>query len=64
MKNNEVIHFQIRKHGDDAIFSIEDNLLFHGLDSLMEYYQDNSKQILVHLSSFVKGERPPVDSIK
>lgn len=55
-------HYQIRRHGDDAIFSIEDDRLIHGLDALIEHYQKPTNGLATQLSAIVKCEMPPVDS--
>lgn len=38
LHNNVVIHYQIRRHGEDAFFSIDEETIIHGLDTLIEYY--------------------------
>ncbi|XP_026288164.1 tyrosine-protein kinase Shark [Frankliniella occidentalis] len=39
LHNKEVFHYQIRRHGEDAFFSIDEETIIHGLDTLIEYYQ-------------------------
>lgn len=39
LHNEEVVHYQIRKHGEDAFFSIDDDVIVHGLETLIYYYQ-------------------------
>lgn len=57
-----VCHYQIRRHKDDALFSIEDDQLIHGLDALIEYYQKPPNGLATQLSAIVKCDLPPVDS--
>lgn len=58
---DEVCHYQIRRHGEDAFFSIKDNTKIHGLDSLIEYYQKSSNGLITQLTHFVKKDPPPND---
>ncbi|EFA10985.1 tyrosine-protein kinase Shark [Tribolium castaneum] len=61
LHNNEVSHFQIRRHSEDAFFSIDENTKIHGLESLIEHYV-NTKGILsegLSLTVPVKGDAPP-----
>lgn len=64
LQNNKVNHFQIRAHSDDAFFSLEDNVKIHGLDSLIEYYQDptHGQAIPLFLTEPCKGDVPPHDT--
>lgn len=58
-----VCHYQIRRHSDDALFSIEDDRLIHGLDALIEHYQKPPNGLSTQLSAIVKCEMPPADSL-
>ena len=84
----EVIHYQIRKHGEDAFFSIgkfkkiilllnkiknlhkinsqilllDDETTIHGLDTLIEYYQEDSHGLETKLVHPCKGNSPPHDT--
>ena len=58
----EVSHYQIQRHADDAFFSIEDNVRLHGLDTLIDHYQDSSESIGTQLKCLVKGQLPPPES--
>lgn len=55
-------HYQIQRHAGDAFFSIEDNLRLHGLDTLIDHYQDSSDSIGTQLLCIVKGSLPPPES--
>lgn len=60
---SDVIHYQIRRHGGDAFFSIDDRPPIHGLDSLVDHYKKTSSSGLVtQLATFVRGVAPPPDS--
>lgn len=39
LHDKEVVHYQIRRHGEDAFFSIDEEVTLHGLESLIQYYQ-------------------------
>lgn len=58
----EVVHYQIRRHGEDAFFSIEEHTAFHGLDTLIEHYQSDSNGLVTKLSTVCRGDLPPHDS--
>ncbi|KAJ8681018.1 hypothetical protein QAD02_016805 [Eretmocerus hayati] len=60
--NNEVVHYQIRKHGEDAFFSIDDEVTIHGLDTLIEYYQQDNCGLVTMLRTPCKGLPPPHDT--
>lgn len=62
MYKGEVWHYQIRRHGEDAFFSIDDQTPIHGLDSLVEHYQKASHGLITKLSAMVKSSPPPADS--
>ncbi|XP_018327039.1 tyrosine-protein kinase Shark [Agrilus planipennis] len=60
--NSQVNHYQIRRHTDDIFFSLQENTKIHGLESLIEYYQENSDGINadgLKLTVPCKGEAPP-----
>lgn len=60
---SDVFHYQIRRHGEDAFFSIDDQQPIHGLDSLVEHYKTATASGLVtKLTTFVRGVAPPPDS--
>lgn len=59
---NDVWHYQIRRHGEDAFFSIDDQTKIHGLDSLIDYYQKSHVGLITQLKNIVKGDPPPNDS--
>ncbi|KAJ3639318.1 hypothetical protein Zmor_002683 [Zophobas morio] len=62
--NNDVSHFQIRRHTEDAFFSIDESTKIHGLESLIEHYV-NTKGVLsegLSLTVPVKGDAPPDNS--
>ena len=47
----EVIHYQIRRRGEDAIFSLsEEQKVIHGLDELIFYYQHQPVRIWIGYS--------------
>ncbi|XP_051153972.1 tyrosine-protein kinase Shark [Leptopilina boulardi] len=58
----QVIHYQIRKHGEDAFFSIGDETTIHGLDTLIEYYQEDNHELEIKLKAPIKGVPPPHDA--
>lgn len=58
----EVWHYQIRRHGEDAFFSIDDQTPIHGLDSLIEHYREDANGLITQLLHVVKGDAPPHDS--
>ncbi|XP_014214206.1 tyrosine-protein kinase shark [Copidosoma floridanum] len=60
--NGGVVHYQIRKHGEDAFFSIDDETTIHGLDTLIEYYQEENHGLVTVLKTPVKGNPPPHDT--
>ncbi|XP_015602408.1 tyrosine-protein kinase Shark [Cephus cinctus] len=62
LHNGEVIHYQIRKHGEDAFFSIDDETTIHGLDTLIEYYQEDNHALETKLKIPCKGKPPPHDT--
>lgn len=57
LHNNEVIHYQIRRHGEDAFFSIDEETIIHGLDTLIEYYHGEGPD--VQLSRPPRLQDPP-----
>ncbi|XP_037946729.1 tyrosine-protein kinase Shark [Teleopsis dalmanni] len=59
----QVCHYQIRRHGEDAFFSIDDKVkILHGLDTLVEFYKQGSNGIVTRLTVRVKKDLPPNDS--
>ena len=62
--NNNVIHYQIRKMGPDALFKLgHDKKILHGLDTFIDYYRSGKKTGLQHiLSDFVPGKAAPAES--
>ncbi|XP_058804945.1 tyrosine-protein kinase Shark [Phymastichus coffea] len=60
--NGDVAHYQIRKHGEDAFFSIDDETTIHGLETLIEYYQQENHGLVTTLRTPVKGLPPPHDT--
>lgn len=59
---SEVYHYQIRRHGEDAFFSIDEKQPIHGLDSLVEHYQTAANGLVTKLTTIVRGEPPPHDT--
>ncbi|XP_030748322.1 tyrosine-protein kinase Shark [Sitophilus oryzae] len=61
--NEQVNNYQIRKHQEDAFFSIDECVKIHGLENLINYYKTNplSDDGLV-LTEYIKGSLPPHDS--
>ncbi|XP_058117009.1 tyrosine-protein kinase Shark [Anopheles coustani] len=57
----EVVHYAIRRHGDDAFFSIHDHTPIHGLDSLIEHYQKEKGNLVTRLQVICRNEPPPHD---
>ena len=62
LHEGQIFHYQIRRHGEDAFFSIDDNTRIHGLDSLIEHYQNASNGLVTRLSAIVKRDPPPHDT--
>ncbi|KAL1464172.1 hypothetical protein WDU94_003844, partial [Cyamophila willieti] len=63
LSQGEVVHYQIRRHGEDAFFSIDEQTIIHGLETLIEYYQeDEGKGLICCLTKFVIKDPPPNDS--
>lgn len=52
-------HYQIRRHGEDAFFSIDDQQPIHGLDTLIQHYQESSHGLVSQLTAMVKCDPPP-----
>lgn len=59
---DEVCHYQIRRHGEDAFFSIDNQTPIHGLDSLIQHYQQDAHGLVTQLSAIVKKDPPPHDT--
>lgn len=57
-----IIHYQIRRHGEDAFFSIEENTIVHGLETLIEYYQENANGLICALEEPIRKDAPPHDT--
>ncbi len=52
-------HYQIRRHDEDAFFSIDNQQPIHGLDSLIQRYQDGPNGSVFQLLHIVKCDPPP-----
>lgn len=51
-------HYQIRRHGEDAFFSIEDKVkILHGLDMLVEFYQQAANGLVTKLTKHIRKDR-------
>ncbi|XP_066258920.1 tyrosine-protein kinase Shark [Euwallacea similis] len=61
----EVNNYQIRRHQEDAIFSINESVKFHGLENLIDFYKKTplAGNGLV-LTEFVKGHQPPHQTMR
>ena len=59
-----VIHYQIRRRGEDALFSLSvEQKVIHGLDQLVTFYQRNKHSGLQHpLLDYVQGNLPPPEA--
>ncbi|XP_059050992.1 tyrosine-protein kinase Shark [Achroia grisella] len=62
LHQGEVVHYQIRRHGEDAFFSIEEHTTVHGLDTLIQHYRGDSNGLVTRLSVVCKGQPPPHES--
>ncbi|XP_055313985.1 tyrosine-protein kinase Shark isoform X3 [Sitodiplosis mosellana] len=63
LNNNEVFHYQIRRHGEDAFFSIDDQTPVHGLDELIEQYRESWDGLVTQLVAIASdGSLPPPES--
>nr|CAD7194918.1 unnamed protein product [Timema douglasi] len=62
LHEGEVIHYQIRRHGEDAFFSIDEQTIIHGLETLIEYYQGESHGLATKLNKVCRKDTPPHDS--
>ncbi|XP_068626165.1 tyrosine-protein kinase Shark [Battus philenor] len=62
LHQGEVVHYQIRRHGEDAFFSIEEHTTVHGLDTLIQHYRGDSNGLVTRLSVICKGQPPPHES--
>ncbi|XP_015921309.1 tyrosine-protein kinase HTK16 isoform X2 [Parasteatoda tepidariorum] len=60
--NKEPVHYQIRRHGGDAFFSIDGGPIVHGLEMLISYYQEDAVGLSTKLGQMCKGQPPPSDS--
>lgn len=59
---NDVIHYQIRKHENDAFFSIDEQTICHGLETLIEYYQQSCHGLVTSLGNPIIKDPPPPDT--
>lgn len=59
LNKGELMNFQIRRHGEDAFFSINEQTIFHGLETLIEYYKNDSSGLPCTLVEFIKKAPPP-----
>lgn len=59
----EVCHYQVRRHGgEDAFFSIDDKVqtkILHGLDTLVDYYQQAANGLPTKLTVPLIRDPPP-----
>lgn len=64
LHNDQVNHFQILRHLEDAFFSIDECLKFHGLEALIQHYSATPNVLPENLilTDYVKGQPPPHDS--
>ncbi|GLH05352.1 Tyrosine-protein kinase Shark [Gryllus bimaculatus] len=62
LHEGEVVHYQIRRHGEDAFFSIDEHTIIHGLETLIEYYQEDAHGLVTKLALVCKKDPPPHDS--
>ncbi|XP_067008964.1 tyrosine-protein kinase Shark [Anabrus simplex] len=62
LHEGEVVHYQIRRHGEDAFFSIDEHTIIHGLETLIEYYQEDAHGLVTKLTTVCKKDPPPHDS--
>ncbi|XP_073957795.1 SH2 ankyrin repeat kinase isoform X1 [Choristoneura fumiferana] len=62
LHQGDVVHYQIRRHGEDAFFSIEEHTTVHGLDTLIQHYRGDSNGLVTRLSVVCKGQPPPHES--
>lgn len=59
--NGCVAHYQIRRNGDDAFFSVGDQgVVIHGLEELIRHYEDG-RGLVSPLTEMCKGQPPPHD---
>jgi hypothetical protein len=61
--SNQAMHFQIQRRGD-IYFSIDDGPVFHGLDSLIEYYRESADGLPIRLVQYCAGSPPPASARK
>lgn len=62
LHRKEIWHYQIRRHGEDCFFSIDEQAPIHGLDALIEHYQESSTGLVTQLTAIVKQDPPPNDT--
>lgn len=62
MNKGELLHFQIRRHGEDAFFSINGETPFHGLETLIDHCQKDGQGLPCVLGNAIKKDPPPPDT--
>ncbi|XP_023237515.1 tyrosine-protein kinase shark-like [Centruroides sculpturatus] len=60
--DGQPIHYQIRRHGEDAFFNIDEGPIIHGLEVLINHYQEDAQGLSTKLSKMCKGQPPPHDT--
>ncbi|CAG0882307.1 unnamed protein product [Darwinula stevensoni] len=64
VNSGKVVHFQIRQMGDDAFYAIDEGPVIHGLDTLIQYYQEDDHGLPFKLGRMCIGMPPPHDTRK
>ncbi|KAK6619535.1 hypothetical protein RUM43_012292 [Polyplax serrata] len=62
LHKGDIIHYQILQHGEDAFFSVDNEHVFHGLETLISYHQENESALITKLTNFCKKDPPPHDT--
>ncbi|KAL0268767.1 UNVERIFIED_CONTAM: hypothetical protein PYX00_010583 [Menopon gallinae] len=62
LHNDEIVHYQILRHGEDAFFSIDNEHIVHGLETLISYYQEGQNGLVTTLTNFCNKDPPPHDT--
>ncbi|XP_013774828.1 tyrosine-protein kinase shark-like [Limulus polyphemus] len=62
ISHGQPIHYQIRHHGEDAFFSIDEGPVMHGLEVLIDYYQKKADGLVTQLRVMCKAQPPPPDT--
>jgi tyrosine-protein kinase len=64
VQSGSIVHYQIRKIGDDAFFSIDNGLVIHGLDMLLKYLRElsDTNDSVIILKNHCRCENPPPDT--